>query len=113
LRKQDQKLKESKAKLAKATAGADQSLRDELSEVTKKSSVMKVRQSPSNLSHPQKSHQQEIALRNKELQMMASAFHDLGYRTQLNGFVVEKQSQGPASFLAQQRNSIPSLSRKD
>ena len=42
LRKQDQKLKESKAKLAKATAGADQSLRDELAELTKKSSIMKV-----------------------------------------------------------------------
>jgi len=45
--------------------------------------------------------------------MIASAFHDLGSRTQLNGFVVEKQAHAPASFLAQQRNSIPSLSKKD
>jgi hypothetical protein len=51
LRKQDLKLKESKAKLAKATAGADQSLRDELSELTKKSSVAKVCQDHSSLSH--------------------------------------------------------------
>ena len=45
--------------------------------------------------------------------MIASAFHDLGTRTQLNSFVVEKLAQGPVSFLAQQRNSIPSLSKKD
>jgi hypothetical protein len=45
--------------------------------------------------------------------MMASAFHDLGSRTQLNSFVVEKQVHTPTSFLAQQRNSIPSLSKKD
>ena len=61
----------------------------------------------------QKSHREEMAFKNKELQMMASAFHDLGSRTQLNSFVVEKQAHAPASFLAQQRNSIPSLSKKE
>jgi len=60
-----------------------------------------------------KSHREEIAFKNKELQMMASAFHDLGSRIQLNSFVVEKQAQAPTSFLAQQRSSIPSLSKKD
>jgi len=45
--------------------------------------------------------------------MIASAFHDLASRTQLNSFVVEKQAQGPSSFLAQQRSSIHSLSKKD
>jgi hypothetical protein len=44
--------------------------------------------------------------------MMASAFHDLGGRMQLNSFVVEKQAQGPISFLAQQRSSISTLSKK-
>lgn len=52
-------------------------------------------------------------MKNKEIQMIASAFHDLASRTQLNSFVVEKQAQGPSSFLAQQRSSIHSLSKKD
>ena len=60
----------------------------------------------------QKLHREAVSLKNKELQMMVAAFHDLGSRTQLNSFVVEKQNQGPASFLAQQRNSIPTLSTK-
>jgi hypothetical protein len=42
VKKQDQKLKEGKAKLAKATAGADQALRDENSELTKQINLAKV-----------------------------------------------------------------------
>jgi len=87
--------------LAKATAGADQAIRGENAELTKKLNALK------------KSHREEIAFKDKELLMMASAFHDLGSRTQLNSFVVNKQVQGPMSFLAQQRNSISSLSKKE
>jgi chromosome segregation ATPase len=42
VRKQDQKLKEGKAKLAKAEASADQSIRDENSELSKKLQTAKV-----------------------------------------------------------------------
>jgi hypothetical protein len=42
VKKQDQKLKEGKARLAKATAGADQALRDENAELTKKGNSNKV-----------------------------------------------------------------------
>ena len=44
VRKQDQKFKEGKAKLAKATASADQSIRDENSELSKKLQAAKVPQ---------------------------------------------------------------------